>query len=93
MRTIWKVDLEIGYTRVVLPEGAKPLTVMVQDDRPRLWLEVETLTMRHEARHFDIFGTGHPLDDDGVELEYIGSFLLAADQFVGHLYERVVRED
>lgn len=43
MKTIWKFPLEVTDEQVLMvPKGAKPLTVQKQDGKPCLWCEVDS---------------------------------------------------
>lgn len=67
--SIWKFPLA---TEVVMPVGAKVLTVQVQHDVPCIWAVVDPSADR-ETRRFAVVGTGHPVDRKGP---YIATFQL-----------------
>ena len=69
-----------------LPQGAKILTVQEQHGKPQIWALVDPENPT-ETREFCVVGTGHPIDEDEVTLDYIGTFQLFGGNFVGHLFE------
>jgi len=74
---------------IELPHGAEPLATMVQNEVPKLWvLHVDNPAAPKQARHFRVFGTGHPIpDQDDMRLTHIGTFQLQGGRFVYHLFE------
>jgi hypothetical protein len=87
MKEIWKYDLiSEDYNAVLLPKGAKPLSVQVQgNDRVRMWCLIDPNEEEHEERIFRIAGTGYGIKDEN--LIYIGAFQLYDGRFVGHVFE------
>jgi hypothetical protein len=88
MRTIWKFPLAGNdANNVVMPAGAKVLTVQMQDRDVTLWAEVDDKAKTNEARVFLIFGTGHPMPREmGYRDVYIGT--VQDRSFVWHVYEQ-----
>lgn len=71
MKTIHKYPLEItGEQQIDMPEDSRILSVQVQDGKVCLWAMVDTETEKVK-RNVRIFGTGSPVDLDG--LSYIGT--------------------
>jgi hypothetical protein len=72
---------------VVMPPGAKLLTVGVQDERPVLWADVQD-DGEYTGRQIAVVMTGGCPPD---EASYVGTFMLAAGRFVGrfvgHVYD------
>ena len=89
MKTIWKFPLQITDRQpVVIPVGAKPLTVQLQGDKPCLWALVDPgKAMRRTTIVIAIYGTGHPIEEGPGE--YISTF--QADQFVLHAFNMGVQ--
>lgn len=84
MRTVYKYSIQVtDEFTLALPQGAEIVHVAVQNYRPQLWALVDT-DRPLEIRRFAVRGTGHVVDD---ALRHVGSFLLADDTFVGHLFE------
>lgn len=80
MRTIHKFSLRIEDRQgVMLPAGAKLLTVQEQNGVLCLWAEVETLAPL-EAVEFAVYGTGLPCDGG----QYIGTAQVRG--LVWHVY-------
>ena len=72
-----------------MPRFATIRHVGAQDDGPVLWAEVDE---RHapEGRQFFIYGTGHPISEEG--LRYIGTCQTESG-FVWHVYERPIERN
>ncbi len=89
MKAIWKYDLVAeDYNAVLLPKGAKPLSVQVQgsnSDHVRMWCLIDPDEKETEERIFRIAGTGHPIKDEN--LVFIDTFQLYDGTFVGHVFE------
>jgi hypothetical protein len=84
MRTVYKYPVQVADEfEIGLPAGAEILHVAVQHYKPQLWALVDT-ERPIEVRRFAIRGTGYPVEHG---LHHVGSFLLADDTFVGHLFE------
>lgn len=84
---IWKYPLRIKDVNFVkMPEGAKVLSVAIQNGTLCLWAMVDTSQIIKE-RAFKIIGTGHPInfDDPASELSFIGTVI--DGQFVWHVFE------
>lgn len=94
MKTILKYPLSATWpsiTRlpVLMPAGARILSVQMQSGRPYLWAlvdddAIETPTERALA----VYGTGQPIDDDPGH--YVGTFQDGV--FVWHVFDRTPRE-
>ena len=82
--TIWKYPLQITDRQfVMLPEGARILTVQMQGKQLCLWamMNPDALPKRREIQ---IIGTGHDVSDaDG---RYIATVQMQA--LVWHIFER-----
>jgi len=84
-KTIWKFPLEAKDTQeILMPMGAKILTVATQGDIACIWAEVDPEATK-EARGFYIVGTGFPLSWERGN--YIGTFQLLGGGLVFHVYE------
>jgi hypothetical protein len=87
MVTIWKYPLEVTDEQdVLLPLGARILTVQSQNDRPCLLAIVEP-DMRVSARKIVTHGTGHQFSDKN--LNYLGTYQLRGGSLIFHVFERV----
>lgn len=83
MKSIWKFGLEVTDEQTVeMPVGAKPLSVQVQHGTPCLWALVDTKALK-EKRVVQIFGTGHPVADEG---DYVGTFQIEGGALVFHAF-------
>lgn len=71
---------------LLLPRGARILSVQVQREGPVLWYCFAEEELNYtERRFFRLAGTGIPFH--GGSLEYLGTFQIAS--FVGHLFEEI----
>jgi len=87
MRTIWKYDLpnalDSGKDKISLPCGAKPLHVEMQNDAPRIWIEVSDPDQPcTDDWLFFTVGTGHELPENAIY--HVGTLLL--NRLVCHVY-------
>jgi hypothetical protein len=88
MKTIWKFELDFNST-FEMPKGAEILTVQLQKDIPCLWALVDT-EKELEKRHFETYGTGHPLSyERGNSKVYIGTYQIANGALVFHVFEMI----
>jgi hypothetical protein len=82
---IYKFEVPIYDDAVIMmPKGARILSVQVQHGKPVLWALVD-----HNApevkRRFAVRGTGH--DIDGLVGEFVGTFQLRDGRLVFHLFD------
>ena len=94
-KAIWKFStIENGFQgkfEINMPQGSEILTVQTdqKDNSPCIWALVDP-EKELETRHFELFGTGHPVPYDmGVERKYIGTYQYQKGEFVGHIFERI----
>jgi hypothetical protein len=81
---VYKYELLAGdWVSLTMPEGAEPLWVQVQNERPFLWARVspDNAPILH---HFRIAGTGHDLGSNVGR--HIGSFMLMGGELVFHVF-------
>jgi len=83
-KTIWKTELTPWSGAVMLPKGARPISVHMQDGTPMMWSIVDPAEEGEELR-IHIAGTGHDLPD-GLG-RFIGTFLVQAGTLVFHVFE------
>lgn len=82
--TIWKFSLPVrGEVELLMPIGAHILTVQMQYGEPCIWAMVNPDTIL-ALRRFRIYGTGHPITQQGT---YLGTFQIPDGNFVGHVFE------
>lgn len=84
MKSIYKYELVVSDEfKLLIPSGAKFLSVQVQNNKPCLWALVEP---RNELKHyrFRCFGTGHNIDEPG--LKYLGTTQAVHGTFVWHFF-------
>lgn len=71
-----------------MPEGAKILAVEAQYEKPCMWALVDP-NQETETRHFEVFGTGHPIHYDSRNIrKYIGTYQLNNGGLIFHVFER-----
>ena len=87
MKTIYKYKIEVKDDQnIMMPEGAKVLTVQAQHGEPCVWAEVDPEQTFTTFRRFVTVGTGrHPIADIDT-LHYVGTYQLVNGNFIGHLY-------
>ena len=87
MKTIYKYQLKADKKQYVpLPKDSQILTVQVQKGDVCLWALVDTHN-HVEERCIEIYGTGHPIDNDGMERKYISTFQLDGGSLIYHAFE------
>lgn len=93
MKRVYKYPLDIqDEVVVIMPKGARVLSIQVQNGRPCLWAAVDPREMTLEERRFRIAGTGHPIQDDVVD-GFIGTIQLYDGKLVFHVFEAKYEED
>lgn len=66
----------------------KILCVQVQHGNPCLWAIVD-LESEEVITDIYIFGTGYEINIDINKLNYIDTYQLANENFIGHVFERI----
>lgn len=85
MKSIYKYPIEIkGVNTVVMPGGAKVLSIQMQGEIPTIWAMVDPDSRPFIERKFQIIGTGNSIPDD-FKGEYITTFQERI--FVWHIFE------
>jgi hypothetical protein len=82
--TVWKYEIDPDFSTVMLPVGAKPLCVQLQNDIPQMWVLVDE-DAALEKRDFVILATGEMVDESVIGA-YVGTFQV--DRLVFHLFQR-----
>jgi len=84
--TIWKWELKTTDEQTILmPLGARLLTVQVQNGVPCIWALVNP-TANQIERRFGVYGTGNPVPDEVGE--YVATYQLADGRLVFHVFDR-----
>ncbi len=84
---IWKYQLAIeGEQAIEVPEGARFLSLIEQNERPTLYFLVDP--QRHKATlTVGMLGTGQPAPDNLVDCaQYLGTVSTVAGRFVWHVF-------
>jgi hypothetical protein len=90
MKTIWKYPLGDTFPKsIMMPCGAKVLTVQMQGRQLQLWALVDP-NQPYEPRRFSVFGTGWESEISGT---YIGTFQLDGGSLVFHVFEEPTEGD
>lgn len=66
--------------------SAKVLRIDSQAGKICLWALVNPLEFK-TLRRFDVFGTGHPIPEDGQERVFVNTFLMHEGMYVFHAFE------
>lgn len=87
---IWKYQLDVTEKQSLeLPQGAKILTVQMQQESPQLWALVDEKKFDDmEMRQIAIYGTGNPFPDGDLG-KYIATFQMHGGLLVFHAFEIV----
>lgn len=83
-KTIWKFELRPAITKIEMPEGAQVLTAQMQGNQLCLWALVDP-GAKKETRTFEVFGTGHPINEGNIM--YITTFQMSGGAFIFHVFE------
>ena len=81
--TIFKYALNLGRTVLDLPNGAKVLTVQMQQDTPCMWAQVDTEQAKF-PHAFNAYATGEVMPDNPGQ--YVGTFEMNG-ALVFHLFK------
>lgn len=85
MITVWKYELNVDDKQwLELPRGYKYLSIQVQNEKPCLWVQVDTEAVQDSVL-IVTYGTGHPMKSKTDK--FIGSYTLYSGSFVGHVFE------
>jgi hypothetical protein len=86
MRTIHKYQLQVVDNQsVIMPRGARIMTVQVQRGIPSLWAEVDDQA-EVEQRTILTYGTGHPLWSELAT--YLGTYQIQNGDLAFHVFEK-----
>ncbi len=95
-RVIVKYELTVSEMfRLELQKGAEVLSVMVDNNTPKLYVLVDPEITYTISRFFEIVPTGHTLraglHPDGrlIARKFIGSFQINNGNYIGHVFERL----
>ena len=83
---VWKYDVEPDEFELMMPRGAKVLSVGVQQNRVQMWALVDPDEPMVQHR-FRLAGTGHQIKDPD-ELRFVGTFQMHGGALVFHLFQR-----
>lgn len=90
MNAIWKYTLPAAHDCWIdMPEGAKILSVAVQNDEPQVWAIVDTQAPKLK-RHFLQYGTGHEwpeIPEPGFR--FLGTAVLRNGALVIHVFVEI----
>jgi hypothetical protein len=89
--TVWKFGFQIDEcVRLLMPKGAKVLSVGCQTGDPRhleIWAQCDPRADKEE-RHFLVCGTGHDRPDIANQ-PFIGTVITAEGRLVWHVFEQL----
>lgn len=81
---VWKTELHPDLSVTLLPKGARPLSIHIQNGVPCLWSLVDPRAER-AIKAFYITGTAQDLPENiGA---FVGTFLVENDTLVFHVFE------
>ena len=82
---IWKYNIESEDCVLTVPQGARFLTLQVQNGLPTIWMLLDEANAT-EQRRYITFVTGSFADIRKEVDTYVGTYQLG--WFVGHIFER-----
>lgn len=86
--TVWKYMLLTFSNEIIVPVGARVLSVQAQNGLPTLWVLVDLTEARRETWRVDLFGTGHPVPSPGIG-EYLGTVQMPS-ALVWHVFKKLL---
>lgn len=87
MKSIWKFLLNSDSTTILLmPKDAKILSIQIQNDRPVMWVMVDT-DSEFEKRRFEPIMTGQEFEINRSDQRYIGTYQMLRGMYVVHVFE------
>jgi hypothetical protein len=88
-REIWKYVIYPRKLNHMVPRNGIIRYVSEQHGEICVWIEVNPNEAK-EWRHFEIYGTGHPIIYKGDNPQYIGSVKVDGGNFIFHVYEGII---
>jgi len=86
MMKIFKYPLEItDHSELLLPAGAKILSVIEQDENIVLYAMVDPTMEYNKSRKIRIVGTGHEIDDL-MGFTFLGTVSLIGGKLIFHIF-------
>ena len=87
-QVVYKYELEPNGNKheALMPPLGKVLRIDAQGSSVCVWALVNPLEFK-TIRVFEIYGTGHPIKDDGLVREFVNTFLVDDGRFVFHAFE------
>ncbi len=86
MITIWKFALEEKEQEIELPHDAWTiLTVQTQNNKPYIWILLDTDKKEKQTIIVRTFETGQKFDLDGY-YRYIGTYQLDKGSYIAHVF-------
>lgn len=90
---IYKYNIEIDDTfELLLPKGAKILSIQVQRNKQKIWALVDT-DNKLEKRKFVMYGTGYTIKENTNNLNHIGTFQMHMGELILHVFEIITPSD
>lgn len=84
-QAVWKFPVPVGdHIEIIMPTGARVLTVQAQNDEPHIWAMCNPLAPL-EPRRFQVLATGENTYSDLGP--FVGTFQLNGGALVFHLFE------
>lgn len=85
---VFKYPLKLEDEQVIAtPEHWDPLSVQEQQGVICIWAIVDESAPINDGRKIYIRGTGHPLDPDVLDANFLGTCQTHNGQFVWHIWE------
>jgi hypothetical protein len=82
--TIWKFPIHLNDCQEIsVPEGSRPLKLMMQYGRPCVWMLVDPEKPK-QMYLIRVYGTGHPITGDPGH--YLDSLMVNGGDLVFHVF-------
>ena len=91
--SIWKYKLDVAKVqKIPMKRGAEVLSIHNQGESICVWALVNDKAKEDKGREFLIFGTGHPIPNEGVakvdlaKYIFVGTVHMAGGELVLHVF-------
>jgi len=87
-QVVYKYELEKQWDQyeALAPPLGKVLRIDAQGSSVFVWMLVDPLEFK-TIRVFEVYGTGHPIAEDGRVRTFVNTFLIDGGRFVFHAFE------
>lgn len=83
---VWKYKLSSNHEEITMPIGATLLSVGFQDSELMLWALVDSSLIKEKIK-FRILGTGHVIENNIINAQFIGTAIDMESGLVFHVWK------